>query len=153
MKKVIEAINAYYFKKLYLLDSNKLTVIHRLRRQESIHNILALLEFEFNQPTMAQTAFETAECSKKINENFKSFLEIVDKNKADVVALIYTDMKMYDIVMKLKSNDVDSASSTSSSMSPPNAEDSILEHLYESLESVINSGIKRKKKNKICNLM
>lgn len=147
MKKVIEAINAYYFKKLYLLDTNKLTVIDRLRSHESIFSILTLLEFEFNQSVVAQTAFDTADLSKKINENFRSFLSIIDENKADVVALIYTDMKIYDIVMKLKFNDVDSSSV--SSLSP--AENLFLEHLYEPLESVFNSG--SKKKNKICNLL
>lgn len=149
MKKVIEAINAYYFKKLYLLDSNKLTVIDRLRRNESIFTILTLLEFEFNQTVVAQTAFETADLSKKINENFKNFLSIVDENKLEVVTLIYTDMKMYDIVTKLKLKEVDSSSV--SSISP--AENLYLEPLYEPLEDVFNSGIKNKKKNKTCNLI
>lgn len=154
MKRVIEAINAYYIKKLYLLDTNKLTVIDRLRHKESIFSILSLLEFEFNSPVVAATAFDTADISKKINENFKSFLAIVDENKADVVQLIYTDMKMYDIVLKLKANEAESTSSASSNVSyvSPN-EDLILEHLYAPLEHVFKSGIKDKKKNKMCNLL
>lgn len=144
MKKIIEAINNYYMKKLYLLDSNKLTVIHRLRRQESIHDILALLEFEFNRPTVAQTAFETDDISKKINENFRCYLSIVDRNKPDVVALIYTDMKMYDIINKLRFNKDDDPSPSTSSLSPAE----IFENLYDSLESEINAGITKKKKNR-----